>query len=385
MTTSGVPDDERLTLLLGEGDDAFANADWLSYDVDSNLLTPADAWSMTVAFKQGRLPRAAKSGQWVRLAMGADIIMSGRIDDVDSQVTRTASPITIKGRDVVGQLLDCSAPIVSEQRLSFADVVAKLVRPLGVTKITVQGDPPMREKIIIQPGESAWDALRHAAESVGLWPWAEPDGSLIIGGPDYSAAPVAMLIHRIERPENNNVLGVTVSESIARSYSDVTVLGQAHGGGEGLKSSNIRGSYKDPSVTIYRPKVVVDHQVENSAQATEMAHKLAMDARLERWTATVPVRGHRINCPGWPGHGKPWAAGMRVHLVDEAHRLDGIYYVIGRKFSGGRDKRATTLQLKEDKAWIVAVHPHKQRSHRAAGGGEKVWDVSQGADGVTQQ
>jgi len=383
--SSGVPDDERMTLLLGDGSAAVANADWLSYEVDSNLLTPADAWSLTLAFAQGRLPTAARSGQWLRLKMGADVVMSGRIDDVDSLASRAASPVTIKGRDVIGQLLDCSAPIFGEQRLAFKDVVAKLVMPFGVKVAPPQGNPPMREKIIIQPGESAWDALRHAAESVGLWPWAEPDGTVVVGGPDYSAPAVAMLIHRIERPEQNNCLSVRVAESIARSYSEVTVLGQAHGGGDALKASNIKGSYKDPSVTIYRPKVVVDHQVETKAQAEERAHKLAMDARLERWTATVPVRGHRINCPGWPGHGQPWAAGMRVHLVDETHRLDGIYYVIGRRFSGGAGRqRLTTLTLKEDKAWIVAHHAHTKRARRMQGDG-LIIDATHGADPVTQQ
>lgn len=363
-----VADNERMTLLLGEGDAAVANADWLAYDVDSHLLTPADAWSVTLSLKQSRLPGVARSGTAVRLKMGSDIIMNGRIDDVSSTAGRSSTPVTIKGRDVVGQLLDCSAPIFGEQRLAFADVVAKIVRPFGVNQINIAGAPPMREKIIIQPGEKAWDVLRHAAESVGLWPWAEPDGTLTIGGPDYSLPAVAMLVHRIDQPQGNNMLSVRVTESIARGYSEVTVLGQAHGGGDALKSSNIKGQWKDPSVTFYRPLVVVDHEVETNAMAKERARKLMTDARLERWTCEVVVRGHRVACPGWPGHGQPWQAGTRVHLVDETHGLDGIYYVMGRRFAGGRDRQqTTTLTLKEDGAWIVAPHPHKKRTRRSHG------------------
>lgn len=375
-----IPDDERLTLFIGDGDNAVINPDWINYDVDSNLLTPADAWSLTMSFKAGRLPPVARSGQQAVLKMGSDIVMSGRIDDVKSRVARGAVTIGIKGRDMVGQLLDCSAPIFSEQNLGFSDVVAKLVRPFGVTKIQVPADKPLRDKIVIQPGEKAWDVLRHAAEAVGLWPWAEPDGTLVIGGPDYSAAPVAMLIHRLDQPEQNNVLSLDVSESVARSYSQVTVLGQAHGGGHHRKASNIKGVYTDPSVTFYRPLVVVDHEIESAAMAKERAHKLASDARLERWTCEVSVRGHRINSPGFTGHGKAWRAGARVHLVDETHGLDGIYYVIGRRFAGGWDRlRTTVLTLKEDGAWIVAAHPHKKRGRRGGDKTLQTLDLSHGA------
>ncbi|RAP64300.1 hypothetical protein WKI72_12895 [Candidatus Erwinia dacicola] len=51
------------------------------------------------------------------------------------------------------------------------------------------------KKVSPEPGDSAWDALKRVAEMSGLWPWMAPDGTLIIGGPDYSATPVDTLIH----------------------------------------------------------------------------------------------------------------------------------------------------------------------------------------------
>ena len=378
-------EDERITLLIGSGAQAIAHAEWVSYDVDSQMLTPADGWSLALTMQQAKVPSVIQSGAPVQLKMGNDVVMTGRVDDVDSTVSKGGTSLAIKGRDDIGQLLDCSAPIFGEQHLTFESVVAKIVKPLGLTKIDVQGasTAPKRDKIIIQPGESGWEALVHAVEAAGMWPWMEPDGTLTIGGPNYSLPPVAMLVHRIQGGEQNNVLSVQVSNSMARSYSEVTVLAQSHGGGEGRKTANVKADWRDPSVTFYRPKIVIDHEIENVAMGQERAKKLVTDARLERWTCTLTLRGHRINCPGWPGHGQPWRANVRVHLVDESHGLDGIYYVIGRRMTGGRDRpKTTTLTLKEDGAWIVAAHPHKRRNHRKSAGPGEVWDASHGADPV---
>ncbi|MFX8035950.1 hypothetical protein ABTK80_20075, partial [Acinetobacter baumannii] len=93
----------------------------------------------------------------------------------------------------------CSAPVFTSQNLTLDQVVAKIVMPLGVTKIRIDADNALRrEKVSVEPGDTAWDALAHAAEANGLWPWFEPDGTLVVGGPDYNAAPVATLVHELD-------------------------------------------------------------------------------------------------------------------------------------------------------------------------------------------
>ncbi len=46
----------------------------------------------------------------------------------------------------------------------------------------------------MEPGDTAWDALVHVAEANGLWPWFDPDGTLVVGGPKYDAPEQATLI-----------------------------------------------------------------------------------------------------------------------------------------------------------------------------------------------
>lgn len=370
-------DGDRVQLLLGEGDQARVHADWERYDVDSDLLCPADAWSMTLGLSGGRVPPVVKSGMSVRLVLGSDTLMVGRVDRVRGRVSKGGATLSITGRDGAGVLLDCSAPITGEMNLTLPEVVAKIVRPLGVTRVQLSAENQLRrEKVLIQPGDTAWDALRHAAEANGLAAWFSPDGTLIVGGPDYTAPAVASLVHRLQPNGGaNNVMEIELDDSTADSYSEVTVLAQCHGGGELRQAANTRGTYRDPSVPYYRPRVVIDHEADTPKHAEERARKLVMDSRLARWTCSVTVRGHRIEAPGMPGHGRPWEPGQRVNLTSESFGLDGTYFLMGRKFVGGRDGWRTVLTLKEDGVWIVAAHPHTKRTRRKGGDGE-VWDIS---------
>lgn len=131
----------------------------------------------------------------------------------------------------------------------------------------------------------------------------------------------------------------------------------------------------------YRPHVVVDHEADSVAVCRDRARKLLMDGRLKGYTVTATVPGHRINAPGEASDGALWMPGQRVHVRSEPHGIDRIMFVMGRRFAGGRGQaRQTTLTLKEDGAWVLDAHPHKNRyrlgrNHVHA----EVLDATQGA------
>lgn len=362
---------ERVNLLLA----GLAHADWLRYEVDSDLLMPADAWSVSLALDDARsIPAAVRSGEPCELRLGDAPLMVGRVDTVSLRTRKGEVQLTIDGRDNSGQLLDCSAPIFTSQNLTLDQVVAKIVKPLGVTKIRIDADNALRrEKVSVEPGDTAWDALAHAAEANGLWPWFEPDGTLVVGGPDYTAPPVATLVHELEG-DQNNVLDLELVDSLALSHSEVTVLAQTHGGGElRVARAGVKATYTDPSVRGYRPRVVVDHESDTPAHARERARKLTLDSRLARWELKATVPGHRINAPGTASHGLPWRPGQRIALRSAPYALAGIYFLMARTLRGGRGQRTVTeLTLKEDGVWIVNAHPHKRRHRRGRNAGPGV-------------
>jgi len=349
------------------------HADWESYEIDSDLLTPADAWHLTLGFASGEevgaklvngLPPEVCAGAPVSVKVGAETVLTGRIDEVSHRVDRRGHTLSLSGRDGAAVLVDCSAAVFVARLVSLDEVMAKVVAPLGITRMRVDAAATRRrEKVNVEPGDTAWEVLVHAAEANGLWPWFDPDGTLVVGGPDYLHPPVADLILR-HSGQGNNVLAMDLRRSVAERFSEVTVLGQTHGTALESGKHALRASAVDEEMKAlaYRPKIVVDHEADDSELARKRARKLISDARLRGLTLSATVRGHRIVAPGEASHGRLWMPGQRVRVCSDPHGLEAIFFVMGRKFSGGRAAGARTeLTLKEDGMWTLDAHPHKLR------------------------
>ena len=352
------PAKDRVSLLIG----GHVHSDWTRYRVDSDLLTPADAWQVDLAAPRIDLPATVKAGSLAEVRVGSDIVMTGRIDEVDHQVGKTQHTLTLTGRDGAAVLVDCSAPIFSSKQITLAEVVANVVKPLGVTRVRIDAvRTATYDKVHVDPCDTAWDVLTNAAEGSGLWPWFEPDGTLVIGGPDYTAPPVASLILRRDG-KGNNVVSLGRSESIAERYSEVTVLAQAHGTILENGKNAMRATAQDTGVNLYRPKIIVDHDAPTLASVQARARKVISDSRLRGMTLTAVVKGHRTS------DGALWKPGQRIHVLSEPHGLNGVYFLMGRRFEGGRGQvkgPTTTLTLKEDGVWVLDAHPHtKRKRHR---------------------
>ncbi|MBN3237663.1 phage tail protein [Pectobacterium versatile] len=367
-----------------------AHADWSRYQIDSDFLIPADAWSVSLGLPDGKFPADVVRGAPVTVKVGADTVMTGRIDSVQRSVARSGITLSLSGRDGAAILVDCAAPILTARQVGLEDVVAQIVRPLGITKIRIEAESAIRsDKISAEPGERAWDMLLRACAGRGLWPWFTPDGTLVIGGPDYTKQPVASLIMRMDG-KGNNVLSLSDASSIDKSFSELTVLAQSHAHSASGSSTAIvdvtddtpinidtdtgtaetgqhgmRAVVKDPTVNHYRPQVIVVGDADNQEQINYRARKALADAKLNGYSLTAIVYGHRTS------DGVLWEPGQRIHVISEYHGIDAVFFLMGREFSGGRPGgTTTTLRLKEDGVWIPDAYPKKKKQRKRKGKGE---------------
>ncbi|HED2005052.1 TPA: phage tail protein [Klebsiella pneumoniae] len=370
------------------------HSDWSGYGIDSDFLIPADAWSMRLGLPAGIFPEGVARGVPVQVRVGPDVVMSGRIDRVSRTVSRDQVSLSVTGRDGAAILVDCASPVLTSRQASLEEVIAQVVRPLGIKNIELHAESSIRnDKITTEPGERAWDILLRACAGRGLWPWFRPDGTLVIGGPDYTAAPVATLVMR-RSGKGNNLLSLTDESSMERSFSRLTVLAQGHAHSTNNKkelgiidvsssdSLTVSGDtdttdteldtglpetgqhglqfvVEDPTVTYYRPQVVVMHDADDLEQVRYRARKMMADARLEGYSLIARVQGHRTS------DGVLWEPGQRIHVISEPHGIDAIYFLMGREFTGGRPGgTVTTLRLKEDGVWIPDAWPKKKKARK---------------------
>lgn len=372
---------------------------WSRYQIDSDFLVPADAWSVTLGLPDGIFPATIRRGVPVQVRVGSDVVMSGRIDTVQRRVSRQQVSITISGRDDSAVLVDCASPVFTSRQLSLEEVIAQVVRPLGIKNIQLRAESSIsNDKVSVEPGERAWDTLERAASARGLWPWFDPDGTLVIGGPDYTAEPVATLILNRDG-KGNNILDITDRSSITGCYSELTILAQGHAQGSKSKKGTeiidvgdddgappyaaddsnsddvddilvstgspetgfhgLRSVVRDTTVPYYRPQIMIVGDADNQAQSDYRARKAMADARLAGFDLTIIVKGHRTES------GLLWQPGQRIRVRSESHGTDDIYFLMGREFAGGRpDNTITTLRLKEDGIWIPDAYPKKRKTRK---------------------
>jgi prophage tail gpP-like protein len=342
-----------------------AHGDWSSYEIDSDLLTPADAWQVSLGMSGGQMPPDVAVGAPVEVRVDGETVMVGHVDEIDHSVSKGGHSLSMSGRDRAADLLDCACPIFTKEQASLSQIIAAIVRAFNITKTPVinSSDVRPRKKVAVSPGESAWNTLVHAAEANGLWPWFEPDGTLMIGGPDYTVPEVATLILRRDG-KDNNVISLRKNESMAERYSRVTVYGQSPGSSGEPGRPNLYASELDGEVLRDRPKMATDSEADSFAVCRDRARKLISDSKLSGFTLSAVVQGHRIVAPGQIADGKLWKPGQRIRVNSEPHGInDEVFFLIARKFTRGRnDGTRTTLTLKKDGVWLPYAHPHnKQR------------------------
>jgi len=340
---------------------------WDGWSVESDLLTAADGFELELHSKTStRLPSVLAEGAPCSLTLGRDRILTGQIDEFEHDISRQGVAIRVNGRDRAAVLVDCSAPFVAMRDASLAQVIEQVVKPLGISQVEIRATKAKtRRRIQIEPGQTAWEALLQVAEANGLWPWVEPDGRLIIGGPDYTAPPVGALILR-EDGVGNNVQRLSVHRSIVNRHSQITVLGQ-HGqfDNDGLdsKRAHLRSVIQDETLArrgIFRPKVVIDSASENQDMATTRARKLLADSRLEGFEIRAIIMGHRAP------NGRVWTPGQRVVVRSEPHDLDATYFLMARTLRLSRGEGAITeLRLREDRMWVLDAKPLKKQKGKA--------------------
>lgn len=332
---------------------------WKSYDIDSDFLIPADGFSFELGLPalHDEIPNFA--GKTAKLFVNEQLVMTGIVDTAQHSLRNGERTYAINGRDKAAILVDCSAPITNVKGLSVLEAIKKIVEPLGIHQVVLRAEHnPRLDKVDIDVGESAWQAIIRCANSAGLHCWFDPQGVLIVGGADYASPPVATL-YCVQDGVHNNFIDMRLIYDVSQRYSEVTFLAQKHGR-EGDKNKNdLKWVYKDDEMAIYKPKTIVIADVENLEALKKQAKKQLADWQLEGFSLTITVPDHKTE------HGILWEAGQRVHIVIEEYDIDAIFFLMGRRFTLSRQGGTQTeLRFKQDGVWTPDAYQAKAEQAR---------------------
>ena len=347
---------ESISLAIG----GESYAAWDSWSVESDLRTPADGFELTLHTKDTQsLGTILGEGKACTLSLGSDRVLTGHIDTVVHAVSRDGVTISVSGRDNAAVLVDCSAPPVNMRNATLDEIVRKLVQPLGIAQVDIPPDTKTPSRLVqYKPDENAWDVLKKVADSYSLWPWMEADGRLVVGGPDYSAAPVDQLTLRLDG-KGNNVSSMSVRHAYSGRYNQIQVLAQ-HGQHDSDALDRTRGQLHaeeyDDSVSKTR-KLVVTTAASTTLWFSASVRDLMLESHLNALEVQALVQGHRT------AKGVVWTPGQRVIVRSEPHGLEGTFFLMSRKLSLSRTAGPTTLlRLVQDGLWKAGKIPEAFKS-----------------------
>ncbi|MDO9745901.1 phage baseplate assembly protein [Glaesserella parasuis] len=340
--------------------DGKQHKNWKSYNIDSDFLIPADSFSFDLGKSSEMQVLPNFAGKTAVVKINGETVLTGIVDNTQHRISKSGRYYAINGRDRASILLDCSAPITNVKGLTIFDAIKKIVEPLGIKQVELRAENnPTLDKIDIDISETAWEAIMRCANSAGLHCWFEPNGTLIVGGADYSTPPVATLYVRASDSSRNNFNEASLTFDVSQSYSEVTFLGQKHGRDSDSAKHDFKWVYKNPELQIYKPKTVVLSDVENLEALKKQAKKQISDWQLETFDLTVTVPDHKT------ASGQLWQAGQRVHVICEEYEIDAIFFLMGRRFmlsrAGGTQ---TELRFKQDGIWTPDAYKAKAEQAR---------------------
>lgn len=392
------PEDQVRVLVKGS-----EFTEWYDVDLDSDIFTPADGFSLTGTVPESRFLGVFREGVNCDIYIGPDRQMAGVIDDVDIDITRERTQIAIAGRDLGSYLVDSEAKAERFSNYSLGDLARHLLKPeWGIKNVIISNDDnrkvqlgkkekerfkagkkqldgtkKTRKHTKIDPGQTVRQILDQHCMRQGLTWWMTAQGDLFIGKPQYFqylAFEFYLYDTDSKSARNNNVLAAKVKRSISERYSEIVVVGESSADGSGKpgifdenaddsddvtplqaeqaqkakRAKKYRGTATDPDLVargINRRLIIADNDALSNEMCREKAEADMQRRRLSGFTLSLTVDGFKQD-------GKLFTTDCIARVVIEEAGIDGVYWISQRKFREERGQRRTTLTLHEKDVWL---------------------------------
>lgn len=333
----------EITLQIG----GYSINSWDAISIDSQIDTPAENWSFKLFQVDGDpLPKDIAGAKDIKVFYNKELILTSIADKVSEAVSRDGYGLEVSGRDLAGQLIDCSVPIFNGRQLTLEALLNQYVMAGNLSGLfkgfNVQNNAWLKNKVSVEPAESLWDAIAKAAAVTGQHVWLEPDGTLTIGDPFANPYQVQTALRLMKPLDNsNNVLDLSYENDVSGVFSEIKILGQDSKGSHVLSSAA-----SDTQYTFNRLKIISMGDVETKAEADAALKKIKKDNDLQAYSLDATVSGWTIDNKVWT---PSWYVNLETNALSNATAKWAVY---GRTLMLSRDSGKTTkLRMKRQGDW----------------------------------
>lgn len=197
-------------------------------------------------------------GEFCQVKIGDDVVISGYVDSIDASYDAGSHTISITGRDITGDLVDCSAPSKNYTGQTITQILTDLAKPYGIKVVDeIQGrDGNLKtstkiQDMAVQNGDAVFDTMDKAAKQLGVMLVSDGNGSIAITSAGKAGNAGVDLVQGV------NILSANYTQDHSELYSEITVKGQVSGlVKEGL-GGDVSGTNKEDPKKNTHPKATV--------------------------------------------------------------------------------------------------------------------------------
>lgn len=297
------------------------------------------------------------------VALNDTTVITGWVDRRSLSYGPDEHTLSVSGRDKVGAMVDCSAVLTSWEfwQASILTLAERLAAPFGV-KVAMQAGlaaPTLGDKLTVDPGDSAFEALERGCRLAGVMPVSDGHGGLVLTRAGSSRCRTALV-------EGENILAAHAQYDATGRYRTYRVTGQHPGTDDfaGDETATVRGSATD--LGVRRADRVLLVRSENTVMGDLAAKRAQWEAK------TRAARGDSVNITvqGWQdGSGALWPVNALVDVRSPRIGVEGRLLVTqATHVLEERSGTTTELVLKRPDAYLPEPIVQKAAIPEWAGG-----------------
>ena len=255
----------------------------------SFTLDTGDKWNMN------KDPLKIKPGDKCEVRINGDPVITGWIDSSSRSADAESHSVSVSGRDVTCDIVDCSAEVPSFElkNITLADLARMLCKPFGIQVVDKTHDAEVFPTVAIQPGETVWECLDRQARQRDVCVITDGKGALILCSLGDVRAKDSLVFGK-------NLISSSVDLDISELYSEYTIKSQLPSTGDKTDSweapkNYIEGKCSDNEVKRYRPLIITCESQSYDKSAAERATRekrkrigeaIEVTAEVQGWTQT---------------------------------------------------------------------------------------------------
>lgn len=314
---------------------------WPEVSITLTAERVAGSFSLTLAggwVEAARIvKRTVHPGDACVVRIGGEVAITGHVDRKAPSYDKGSHIITVEGRDITGDLVDCSSDHREFIDQPISRIASDLIEPFGIGLAVVGDTGKPFERFATNVGDGVIEAIERACRMRGLIAYSDGLGTLVLSRGLGGGAPT----ERFER--GKNVLKACANHDFSNRFSTIVVKtsreGSDHLSAEDI--AQVSGTATDSAIRRHRPLVLLSEmQADGLSAAERAAHENRVRiARSQKIT---------VHAQGWLNpQGALRRPGQMVQFSDEWVGASGTYVIsevtLAKGIDGGTTSQVTLM------------------------------------------